>query len=349
MKNNLFIATAIALTGASAFASTARINALGDSVHVVDVQTVFSRPSDMHALPEALEIEFGAGSTVGSPAEGGFLKNVGEGKLGFFLGHGDTIRTAGTGNAFLGVENPFAVSYGMKAGDMPWGVSFGYSASDKKTTEEKQTNMSLTGSAVFGDLTVNAMFGLGDTATGTHDTTTFASTDTDAKYTGTGMGVGAIYAMGEWSVYGQFKSSTTKVENTAASDSNEADTDMKVGFVNVAKKEGAEFFYGAAYQIMNNNNKTTSVKTDTTMMPVVIGIEADAASWLTLRGSITQNVLLGGQKTTKMDTISHNTVVAAGAGLKFNKTVLDMTLSMKDNGKVDATDIGGKAALTYLF
>ena len=64
--------------------------------------------------------------------------------------------------------------------------------------------------------------------------------------------------------------------------------------------------------------------------------EADAASWLTLRGSVTQTVLLD---TSKVETTpvaagtdsefapgTNNTTVAFGAGLKFNKVTVDGAL-----------------------
>jgi hypothetical protein len=264
------------------------------------------------------------------------------------LGYGDQERPAAKAatEKFLASENPFTVAYGMKTADMPWAVALTNSSSDVKTENRKQMKTALAGSIVFGETTVNATLGLGDSATGTLDG---AASDTDAKYTGTNMQVGAWHVMGDWNFYGQFTSTGTKVENTAAHNAEVANTDMKVGFVNSMKKEGTEFFYGAGYQALNENNKTTSVKTDTTQMPVIIGLEADAASWLTLRGSITQNVLLGGTKTTQTNTISHDTTVSAGAGVKFNKASIDMTLSAATSGNVQTNDIGGKAALNYMF
>lgn len=346
MNKKVLVAAAIALTSATSFATTARLTALGNAVQFIDIQNVFERPTDMHLLGDAMVFEFGAASTVASSAQGGFVKTIGEGKLGFFLGYGDATRVAGGTETFLGSENPFTVSYGMKTADMPWAVSVTNSSSDVKTDEQKQSKMALSGAVVIGDTTVNATLGLGDTATGTLDG---AAKDTDAKYTGTNMKVGAWHAMGDWNFYGQFASTGTKIENTAAHNSEIANTDMKVGFVNSMKKEGTEFFYGAAYQALNENNKTTSTKTDTTQMPVIIGLESDAASWLTLRGSITQNVLLGGTKTTQTNTIAHDTTVAAGAGVKFNKASIDMTLSAATSGNVGTNNIGGKAALNYMF
>ena len=92
-------------------------------------------------------------------------------------------------------------------------------------------------------------------------------------------------------------------------------------------------------------------------MPFVIGVEADAASWLVLRASAKQNVILGSSKVGTADstTNTNNTTVALGAGLKFNKFMLDSTLvagsvpSVPGNGTIDANNLMANAALTYMF
>ena len=94
-----------------------------------------------------------------------------------------------------------------------------------------------------------------------------------------------------------------------------------------------------------------------THLPFIIGVEADAASWLTLRASAKQNVILGSSKVNQGDstTIKNNTTVALGAGLKFNKFTLDSTLAAGSvpatagNGSIDANNLMANASLTYMF
>ena len=350
MNAKILTTLAVLLTGATSFATTARLDALGNAVQLIDVQNVFTRPTDMHMISEQMVFEFDAVGPA-TAAQGGFVKNLGDSKLGFFVGRIDAVRGDAGTEKFLGVENPFTVAYGMKAGDMPWAVALTNSSSDKKTTTQKQSKTSLSGSIVFGDLTVNANLGLGDTAKGAKDGNN--ATTADAKYTGTSNSVGAWYVMGDWNIYGDIATGSEKIEAAAAGNTKDTTTTTKVGFVNSTKKEGTEFFYGVAYQMTNLKQEPTgaaSTKTDTTTLPVLVGIEADAASWLTLRGSVTQNVLLGGTKTDAgTDSIANNTTVNAGAGLKFNKAVIDMKLSMSTAGNVQSDDIGANAALTYLF
>jgi hypothetical protein len=340
MKKTLAIA--LVLAGSSAFGSIARMTALQSPAHVQDVITVFNRPSDMMYLPEAMAIDFGyngATPAVGDKAEGGMIKAMGDARLGFFVGVVDQSRTG----TYLGVENPFSIAYGAKAGDINWAVVFNYASSDKKVTtattdDQKQSYMGLTGSAVMGDITFGANLGLADTAQGT-------GTNEASKYSRAPLSVFGQYAMGDWTAHGTYAMATTK-NDASGTDVKTDTTNLTIGAINSMKKEGADFFYGVAYTM--GTTKVGTGKTDTSRLPVLIGIEADAASWLTLRGSVKQNVLLGSDKTTETDSAPHDTTVAAGAGLKFNKAVLDFTLTAGGTGNLNAS-IGGNAGLTYLF
>lgn len=340
MKKLLLIS--ILSLGSFAFATTARMISLGGAFHLTDTKTVFAIPSDMLLLPESMELNYG-GTTVGSNTDGGMMKALGEARLGFFVGAVDKARATG----YLGVENPFTVAYAAKAGDIAWGVLLNYSSSNKKATDvatddQTQDFMGLTGSVAMGDLTVAMNLGLTDKAKGT-------GTDDTAEVKEAPMSLGAIYKMGEWNFMGQYEMNTKKV-TVSSTETKTTSSTITLGAINATKTEGADFFYGAHYVI--KNEKTGSSKTDTTSMPVIIGVEADAASWLTLRGSVTQNVLLGGEKKTDpdsgMDSTAHNTKVAAGLGFKFTKSTLDVTLKAAGTGDLNS-DLGANAGFTYLF
>jgi len=66
-------------------------------------------------------------------------------------------------------------------------------------------------------------------------------------------------------------------------------------------------------------------------------MEADATSWLVVRGSIAQNVLIGEVKQTtgKKDSIANTTAVNAGATLNFGKLKVD---GMVGNTATDGTN-----------
>ena len=96
----------------------------------------------------------------------------------------------------------------------------------------------------------------------------------------------------------------------------------------------------------------------TMQLPFVIGLEADAASWLTLRGSVTQTVLINDEKTTNGPTTvsdlspgANNTNFSAGAGLKFASVTLDGTLFKAVGGSqtVNSANLLAQVGLTYNF
>lgn len=369
MKKIIGTLALISMFTTGAMASSARVNALQAPVHLVDALTIFGNPSDANKLPEVALIEYGASSTFGSAAKGGFLKAMDDSKLGFFLGAGSSTRVSATAGTldFEGVENPFAVVYGSKAGDMGWGVAFTYSSSAKKsdlastaaveTTLDSatQSKMGLTGSVDMGMWNVGATIGLGDTA----KTTLNNAAADSATYTGTSTNLFGTYVMDTMTFRLKYDMGSTKIDKTVSSvktsvqDSTENLITLSV--INEFKKEGADFFYGASYLMYDKKDKGVSSTTTTTAnaLPVIIGVEADAASWLVLRGSITQNVLIGSTSVKTTETVAnstnHNTKVAAGMGLKFNKSVLDMTLSAENSGTVASNALGASAAYTYMF
>lgn len=331
------LALGLLLAGTSAVASTARMEALQSPIHIQDVVSVYTRPSDLMLVPEMMTFDLGmagAAPAVGNDARGGMIKGIGEGRLGFFVGVVDAARSS----TFLGIENPFSVAYGSKVGDINWAVLFTMATSDKKTIDKKASYMNLTGSAVLGDLTFGADLGLGNTATG-------ITGNADAKYSNSPMAAFGQYAMGDWTLHGKYEMSTNKDDSSGAEIKTD-DSTITVGGLNSMKKEGSDFFYGVS--VVMDTHKVGTTKTEETTLPVLVGIEADAASWLTLRGSISQNVLFGTTKTTETDSVAHNTKVAAGAGFKFNKAVLDVTLQAAGTGNLDS-NLGAKAGLTYLF
>ena len=143
MKKLLVIA--IALASVNAFATRARMLALGNSVHLVDTQTVFSKPDDMFDLAsDYVTLETGATGGVtqtaqNSNAEGMIVRTMGDAKLGLALGH-QSLNASGWGlrnSATLAAlktnqQNPIEFSYGNKSGDMSWAGTLVYSNYNNK-------------------------------------------------------------------------------------------------------------------------------------------------------------------------------------------------------------------------
>lgn len=335
------LAIGLLLASSSAFASKARMDALQSPIHIRDVVSAYNRPSDFMVIPEMMTFDLQAPGDVTETTRGGMLKGMGSGRLGFFVGvnaNESKLDDTTTPTYVFPIENPFSVSYANKAGDIAWGLFFTYAASDRKTIPTKNSYMNLVGSVEMGDLIVGAGMSTNE-VTGSVKLSDGTSQSAVEVYKNSPKRVFAQYAMGDWTLHGNFKMQTEEL--AVKTDT----TELTVGALNSMKKDGADFFYGVSY--VNNAVKDTNT---TSTLPVLVGIEADAASWLTLRGSITQNVLYSSDKDqgADADTVPHSTNVAAGAGLKFNQAVLDITLNAAGTGNLNS-NLGANAGLTYMF
>jgi len=300
---------------------------------LVDTQTIFSSPEHLTALGDWATFEFGtAGTSTTNGAEGGFARSNGDAKYGFYLGHANS-RTASTVE-----QNPMDLFYASKAGDLAWGVDVHYSSNDNKTADLKEAAT-----------VVTAGFGSGPWDAGVNFRLTDSSDNAGTKTEASGMGLDGGYWFSE-TLYGFASYSATTVKD------DRENTTIAFGVVNEEKVEGGKFFYGASYEMETDKNKATGGgKDESTTMPFIIGVEADAASWLVLRGSVTQNVLIGSEKNdfagagAKADSVANSTTVAAGAGLKFGKMTVDGTLAGETTGNINGTSLLSTASMTYVF
>lgn len=400
MKKLLLVA-AVTMAATSAFASKARVDALGNAAHLVDTQTIFENPAHVGVLGDFATFEFGSASSynykLASPApgqtiaglgatpsdtsgaEGGFIRSAGDSKWGFYLGHksstiaatrslgyllnGGTIpnptatpAVGVTANAtFLGEQNPIELFYGMK-GDLNWGASLFYSSSDRKSTQEKQNSIGVRVGAYTTQWEAYLNLGLGAEAK-SEATGAARSVKSDL-----GWKLGGGYYIDTLYVYGDYGMQGAKVNNNAGTEVGKLEgTELNVGVLDTRKQDGADFFYGISYGMYKLKNKVTNgFNLETTYLPVVVGVEADAASWLTVRASLQQNVLLGNHKfdagtggqTAESDTWNNTPVVAGGLGAKWNKFIVDGTLKAATNGGTvgfDGNNFLGQASVTYMF
>ena len=366
MKNLLVIA--VALASVNAFATRARVNALGNSPHLVDAQTVYTNPADMFVLGgDYVTIESGktAATSLNDGAEGMVVRSMGDAKMGLSLGHdsknafetrGLAMQSGFAATTMKMQQNPIELSYGMKSGDISWAGTLVYSKyQNKMTPNDKEDTMGLKGGMRMGAIDAYVGLGLANNF----------ENDTDGKFKGTmGLLVGAGYQMDNMYFNGAVTSTGFKTENTSGTETHKVDyTKIDLKATTSHKKDGNEFFYGAGLTNEVRKDGATAVDTKKTDMflPVWMGLEADANSWMTLRASITQNVLLdshkeetAGNSTAETNPGVNNTVAAVGVGLKFNKVTVDASLEgLSSNGtasqKVNGTDLLGSAGLTYMF
>lgn len=350
MKKLIVVAAAV-LAGSPAFASKARVNALGNSRQLVDVQYTFERPYLIHNIGELATIEWGAKGEGANPhAEGGFFKKADDSVYGLYFGRksADFSAVIQKANAaplsftVLEEQNPINVFYGMKSGDLSWGATLKYSNGKNDASDRKVSTMGLAAGVTNGVWEAELVLGL----VGKSEETVATNSRTVESKGNTKIGFG--YNLNDtMHAYVDYK--TVKIEgDTAAAAGVEATvekTDMNLGFINtVVKNDDVNFFYGVAYS--SSNTKDTE---ETSTLPVWMGIEANATSWMVMRASLQQNVLIN-TVTTKvantpdskadLDSIAFN----VGAGIKLGKGMLDVSFN-KDNAGAAAN--AGKGEFNY--
>jgi hypothetical protein len=369
------------------------------SPHIKDAQTSFDNPSDLLLLPDYVTLEAGVTSqslaTVTSPtAEGGFALTAGDAKWGVYLGRRSTFTNLmRLAFGFQTQENPVEIQYARNA-DIKWGIGFNYSEGKKDAAAAagKQKNQ-----AMGLRLGVNAdnydgyvIVGLGSTATGNSagNLTSLDGTitnsavaasgngaiaqDGDGKYTGlVGLKFGGNWKADMTDYFFDYYMDGMKYESTVnanASGTKVEQYQATLGALERMKADGGEWYYGAALR-MNSFKRSAStsatllLKQEIMSLPFFVGFESAVNSWLTLRGSLVQNILYGTKKlstdptaTTAIDgtdSVGSNTTAAAGVGLMFGKMNVDASLEglsgTAAGGKINTTTLLATLGMTYNF
>lgn len=359
MKKLLLIAVAFAAINAEA--TRARVSALANSPHLVDTQTVYTNPADIFALGSdyvTLETGLVSGTTATNGAEGMIVRSMNDAKWGLSLGHDSanasawSLRGAAAAGGFnFSQQNPVEFTYGAKAGDISWAGTFVYSAYNNKTpglvgnTIEKESSMGLRAGARAANW--DASLGLGLTST--------VDQADDDKYTGTpSISLAGGYQMDAWYLSGRIATAGFKTEIGGLEAQKYTNTSINVAATSEVKKDGSSFFYGAGLTNTTSSETVADTKTSSLSLPLWMGVEVDAASWLTLRGSATQTLQLvnnskeetGGTTTSEFAPGANDTTVSAGVGLKFNKITVDGTLQATNSAT--SQELNGNSLLTML-
>lgn len=373
MKKLLTIA--LVLASVNAMATRARNTALQYSPHIPD----FYSPENLGLNADSLTIEVGttglapalvapATFTTGDVtnlsttsdasklAEGTLIKSFDFGIVGITLGHQEGLvykmrkaaAVAGVNATTLlnnidAQQNPIQLGYAMKLSDMNVGFGLVYSKyEDKTAAAEKESSIGVKAGVSAGAFFVNGLVMVDD------------------KYENAGAsykGKPSFSINGGW----HFTADTSLLANvtssgykTAAAGTDTLDVEnmsATVKVVDTVKADAMSFFYGAGLTWSSGKEKVADATNEGLSLPVILGIEAGATSWLTLRGSVSQDVLISKAKDsvagTDFDPAANNTQFAAGLGLNFSKVVADLALVKNTNTNTD--DGFAKLGLTYKF
>lgn len=367
MKKNVLVIAGLALVSTSAFASKARIESFGNNakLYIKDQRNIFRNAATVNSNTNMIVTEWGksqssdfdkdvAGSTP--RAEGGFFRQAGSLNYGLYLGNNatdDRTVPSTTDAGYLTQDNALDLFIGGDAG-LQWGARVHYANSKNEMgagQEMKNNAMGVGAGIVMGQLEVYTNVTIADKSEGT------AELDANGNYTNFAAGefkkkpsfdVGASYDLNGTIVFAEV--SMNKAEEGTVT---HKDNSYLLGAGRVMElTPTARVFGNVAFEYSKKDIAGTDTKGMT--LPVAFGFEADATSWLTLRGSVGQNVVLNNTKSTTAgvetkSTNANTTNVTAGASLTFGKLALDGYVGTQATGKLDADNLFSRVGVTYNF
>jgi hypothetical protein len=377
--NSLLVVAALISAGPAAQASKARLDALQSAPHLSDVLDPVgykgNAKPDQSLSGEWAHIEWGGPDTnsgtaitAGNPhAEGGVNRMIGaDTSMGFYIGRKSQVVTdmlqLATGS-FENAQNPLNLWYAKKVNDYSWGLGLYYVNNEQKKistaatrVDDKVNLMGLTASAAsVGKWDFQANLGLG-AKTSYSDAVAGVAT-TSHEFEGK-MNVGV--SGGYWTSPNLYIDGGVRFAGAKESQAGTQITDWDITTYNVGatfseKKDNNEFFYGASLQSATAKNKEgAGSKVETMYLPVLVGMEMEATSWMVLRGSVSQRVLINSRKvssgsTDVQDTAADSTTVGAGVGFKFGKLGVDGTFTNTTTGRFGLDNAGfmSQVAMTY--
>lgn len=348
MKKQLTVALGLAVLATPAFATKARLQALGEdsygSFYVNDNRNIWLNAAQVNNHRDLVTYEFGTSDvdldTANTPrAEGGVFAQGGNLVYGVHFGGASNtsnlLRTAA--GVDKGEENNLDFFVGGDTG-LKWGANLGYtkSAKDETAGDEKQDALRTRLGVIAGDTQGYANINL------TNKAEDAAGDEFKGKL---GYQVGAIHA---WNGY-----SFTVDYRSFKGDNDTADTEIKhsrtqVGAGRVTRlNDRTNLFTRATLDMFKTENEAalgtdlggacTSAnygagceEFDTTRLPVVVGLETEATSWLTLRASVGQTVYGKEEGKDLKRGVRNSTIVNAGASLKFGELSVDGVIGNGD-------------------
>lgn len=335
-----FVLVALISFSSQLFASKARLESLqqinisnGDiaSRHILDERAILLNPAYLNRYKDFVITEWGddTGNSVDSisnpKAEGGFFRSTENFIFGVYLGAEDAtnnqLRSALDSDGFLGQDNRIDLFFGGDAGTR-WGMSVFYTNTSEEVSvsgngfEKKQFAYGLKIGANWNNFETYLHLDLADESEGS----TVAGSRWEADFGGTfGMG---------YSVYGvklfaeldragyEYSTANTKSDYTQDRYLVGAGWTSEVA-------SGARVFLDFYASLLDTEIKS-GAKTKSRQVPITIGFEVDANSWLVLRGSIKQDSFGNSKNAQGLESSNRNsTDVAAGATLNFGKLKVD--------------------------
>lgn len=378
MKKQLTVALGLAVLATPVFASKARLQALGEdnygSQYINDNRNIWLNAAQINNHKDLVTYEFGSENTSDDAAtprgEGGVYRSYGNMSYGLHFGGASTTANglrAAAGLAGAGEQNNVDLFIGGDAG-LKWGANLGYAKTSDESSSLTGESMRTRLGVIMGDTQAYANLNLINNAKGTND----------EKFEGKlGYQLGAIHAINGNTLFVDFRQ--FDAENATSKDDIKTKR-LEVGAGRVERLNDKTNMFAKVSYLMADVDNEASASTGfgnancgtgnaglfcneykTSQVPVVVGLETEATSWLTLRGSVGAVVWGSEEDQDNERSIQNATIVNAGATLKFGELSVDGVIgngtaqgaAPSANGTDTATirtdSLLSRVAMTYRF
>lgn len=383
MKKQITLAIGLAVVSGSAFATKARLEALGEdhygSQFIEDNRNIFLNAAAVNYHKDIVTFEWGAADATDSTtllgdelpsavtgalsglttdqdqastpkSEGGFLKASGNMVYGIHFGSesdvANSLRTAAMGLNAVHEQNNVDVFVGGDAG-VQWGANLTYSSSknEQGSNDESQTSLRSRLGMISGNIQAFANINLDNSA---------EDNANDAEFDGTsGFDLGVTYEMNDvfYMVrHRQFAGEDAEGEEFAANQN-------WIGIAKAYKLNDRSNVWLSGWYKMNvkesdftfgtGNAALAAGEIKDNFIPLTVATEVEVKDWLVLRGSV-GHVLYGTTEDDDGDEASINkTFVNAGASVVWGDFQIDGLLGTSDgtNTGLENETTGGNGTL----
>lgn len=372
---NRFLILFFTLLSFQALASKARMQSLGNSLHLIDPQTIFANPIDLISLENFVSLEGGptAATSALNGAEGiisyGFKGNQ---RIALAFGHQDPsivdsrnlINLIGS-TPFEMAQNPLYIFYSMEDSLTSWAIGVSYSGKDDKVAGLAEKSIGVSGGVELGNLQFNSLY--------------IFTNSVDAaggkQFDGGGYWQSTLSYLLENTMFElAYTTSKAKLSTTTGSVIQDDELHVKnvisLGLADVSPRDGNHFFWGAQVTSTTLNCKIDlSVGCDKaytqTVLPAWFGVETEIADWLIFRGSVKQSFLISITKdefgypasvvngatgtTSNLAAAANDTVVSSGLGFRFKELTIDGSLASSTTQSLNLNNFLSQVGLTYKF
>jgi hypothetical protein len=346
MKRSLIAVAGLAvLSTPAAFASKARLSALGQNVngsyYIKDQRSTFLNPAAFNTYNNFVITEWGDDANDGSAeAEGGFARQASNFVYSVYLGNDDARNAdkATSAPTYLENKNTVDLSFAGDAG-IQWGGTLQFSMEDdnSQSYEQDGSKIAIRGGVMADMFEGYLHFTIKDDVDG-------SGTAVGDKLEKSGFAFGGSYMMNDWTFFAHFSDNgneSTDADATVVTASRDK-THITLGAGNTRKiSDDATMWWDVTYKMESTETPSHAAAStsdvDTNSLNITVAFESKATSWLTLRGSVSQPVFIDSRDTEATGAAktevsgATGTTVAAGASLTFGKLTLDGTLAASSN------------------